>query len=356
MLIRTSYADSAEIQQYLKDVCQHYDLARYITYNCEVTEARWTDEDGTWAVQVGKDTPSVYQCEILVNAGGILNNYKMPSVPKLSDFAGPILHTANWDDTVDLRDKRVAIIGAGASAVQVLPAIQPICQSVDIYIRTPSWICPPVGLPPGTLDNPTYSQDDMRRFREDPSHSLFVRKAMEDGFNSMFAAFRKGTPEQENMRQTYDAYMRELIKSTDLQDQLIPSFEVGCRRINPSAPYLVALQQPNVHPRFGNILKIEREGIVAAASKNSDGERQFRDVDIIIAATGFDTSFRPRFPIIGKQGKNLQSLWESRPVSYMGTGVAGFPNYLTYLGPNTPISNGGLMGKCASSFSHEIEC
>ncbi|ETS85617.1 hypothetical protein PFICI_03642 [Pestalotiopsis fici W106-1] len=338
------YADSPEIQQYLKDVCHHYGLARYITYNSEVTDARWNEEDGTWSVKVGRVSTRVFYCEILVNAGGILNNYKMPAVPGLSDFDGPILHTANWDDSVDLRDKRVAIIGAGASAVQVLPAIQPTCQSVDIYIRTPSWICPPVGLPPGTLDNPVYTKDEMRRLREDSSHSLSMRKDMEDGFNSMFSAFRKGTPEQENMRQTYDAYMRELIKSPDLQAQLIPSFEVGCRRINPSAPYLVALQRPNVHPRFGNIVKIQREGIVAAGADRVEGKEELRAVDIIIAATGFDTSFRPRFPIIGRKGTNLQSLWESRPVSYMGTGVAGFPNYLTFLGPNTPISNGGLMG------------
>ncbi|KAI1874170.1 uncharacterized protein JN550_002749 [Neoarthrinium moseri] len=320
------YANSLEIQQYLKDVCRHHDLTKYITYNAEVTDARWSEEDGIWAVKVGRDALGVFQCEILVNAGGILNNYKMPSIP------------------VDLRDKRVAIIGAGASAVQVLPAIQSICKSVDVYIRTPSWICPPIGLPPGTLDNPSYTEDDMRRFREDPAHSLFVRKGMEAGFNSMFSAFRKGTPEQENMRQKYDAYMRELIKSTDLQAQLIPSFEVGCRRINPSAPYLVALQKPNVNPRFGNIVQIQREGIVTAGSNDAEGKAELYPVDVIIAATGFDTSFRPRFPIVGRNGTNLQSLWESRPVSYMGTGVAGFPNYLTFLGPNTPISNGGLMG------------
>lgn len=167
---------------------------------------------------------------------------------------------------------------------------------------------------------------------------------MEDGFNSMFSAFRKGTPEQELMRQTYDAYMRELIESSDLQAKLIPSFEVGCRRINPSAPYLIALQKPNVRPNFGSIVNIQHDGIVAVGSNIAEGGKELRQVDVIIAATGFDTSFRPRFPIVGRKGINLQSLWESRPVSYMGTGVAGFPNYLTFLGPNTPISNGGLMG------------
>ncbi|GKT95034.1 hypothetical protein Ct61P_12884 [Colletotrichum tofieldiae] len=298
----TGFASSSEIQCYLKTVCRQFDLEKNISYNSKVVEARWQEEKGTWSVKVeGLDAMGEYESDILVNAGGILNNFQMPDIPGLSEFAGPVIHTAAWDDKIDLVGKRVAIIGAGASAVQLLPAIQPLCSSVDIYIRTPSWICPPVGLPPGSVDNPSYTPAERHRFRKDAEYSLRMRKDMETEFNNMFAAFFKDSQEQNDMREEYRRYMTSLISDPDLQVQLIPSFEAGCRRINPSAPYLVALQKSNVHPVFDPITRIDENGVVLTSSeKQQEGER--RPVDILISATGFDTSFRPRFPIIGRAG------------------------------------------------------
>lgn len=132
--------------------------------------------------------------------------------------------------------------------------------------------------------------------------------------------------------------MKQLIKDESLQEKLIPPFEAGCRRINPGEGYLIALQKPNVQPIFDPLKKIYANGVVT-----SDGQEH--PVDVLIAAIGFNTTFRPRFPILGVGDVNLQDLWEKSPTSYMGTGVSGFLNYLVFLGPNTPISNGSLIGK-----------
>lgn len=140
------------------------------------------------------------------------------------------------------------------------------------------------------------------------------------------------------MRARFESRMKELVTDKDLQKKLIPSFEAGCRRINPGEQYLVALQKPNVRAIFDPIKEITATGVVVS-------EGMEHPADVLIAATGFDTTFRPRFPIIGRGGLNLQDLWSSDPTSYMGIGVSGFPNYLTFLGPNTPISNGSLMGE-----------
>lgn len=156
--------------------------------------------------------------------------------------------------------------------------------------------------------------------------------------NGNFLAFFKKSPEQRKLKAQYESRMKELIPDEQLRKKLIPPFEAGCRRINPGEQYLVALQKPNVRPIFESIEKITATGVVL-----SGGIEQ--PADILIAATGFDTTFRPRFPIIGRDGVNLQDLWHDEPTSYMGTGVSGFPNYLTFLGPNTPISNGSLMGE-----------
>lgn len=333
-ILSGSYATSKEIQRYLKSVCKRFGLQKYIRYNSKVVGAIWQEEQGTWKVEVeGKAT---VESDVLINAGGILNNFRMPDIAGLSDFEGQLLHTAAWNGSVDLSGKHVAIIGAGASAVQVLPSIQKTCGHVDVYIRTPSWISPPFAHSQEGPVNPPYTVQDMQQFRDDPTFSVKTRKEMESHFNGMFKAFFKSTEEQQDLRAKFELRMKNLIKDEDLQKRLIPSFEVGCRRINPGESYLVALQKPNVQAVFEPIEAIAKDGILVGG--------QVRRADVLIAATGFDTTFRPRFPIIGRENNNLQDLWESTPVSYMGTGVAGFPNYLIFLGPNTPISNGSLMG------------
>lgn len=159
--------------------------------------------------------------------------------------------------------------------------------------------------------------------------------------NGNFLAFFKKSPEQRDLKAQYESRMKELIPDEKLQRKLIPTFEAGCRRINPGEQFLVALQKPNVRPMFEAIEKITPTGVISGGTE--------QPADILIAATGFDSTFRPRFPIIGRGGVNLQDLWHSEPASYMGIGVSGFPNYLMFLGPNTPISNGSLMGESTNA-------
>lgn len=298
--------------------------------------ARWSDVSSTWTVTA--ENGDLIESEILVNAGGILNNYQMPTIKGLHDFTGNLLHTAAWDSSVDFHGKKVAIIGSGASAVQVLPQIQPKSSNVTVFIRTPSWISPPfvkanVGA---ESSNYTYTEAEKVLLRQNEHHYIDMRKEVENEFNGMFDAFFKSTPEQRDMRNRFEARMKSLIKKESLQKSLIPSFEAGCRRINPGEEFLISIQEPNVHPVFGPIDKVTPSGVVSGGVEYA--------ADIIVAATGFNTSFRPRFPILGKNGINLQDVWANDPASYMGTGVSGFPNYLIYLGPNTPISNGSLIG------------
>ncbi|KAJ0337008.1 hypothetical protein KNSL1_013070 [Colletotrichum chrysophilum] len=334
VIIGAGYASSQEIKAYLDGVATHFDLKRFIKFSTKVTNAQWSEDTSTWTVRV--ENGSTYEAEVLFNAGGILNNLQMPNITGINTFAGPILHTADWDSSVDLRGKRIGVIGAGASAVQLLPQIQPTATKVTLFIRTPSWISPPVALP--EADRPSYSYDDgeKTRFRENDAEYLEDRKRLEAQFNGMFDAFFKASPQQRDLRERFESRMRSLIRDVALQERLIPKFEAGCRRINPGEQYLLTLQESNVEPVFESIEKITATGIVAGGVEYP--------VDVLIAATGFNTTFRPRFPIIGRDGKNLQEVWSESPTSYCGTGVSGFPNYMIFLGPNTPISNGSLMG------------
>lgn len=335
-----SYSSSSEINNYLRAVAHRFSLEKYIRYNTKVISATWSETSSNWTVVT--EAGDVIESEILVNAGGILNNYQMPEIPGLDGFEGQVLHTAAWDPSVNFQDKKVAIIGSGASAVQVLPQLQPICDQISIFIRTPSWISPPfvkanVGA---ESSNYVYTEAEKALLRKNEQHYIDMRKEVEDQFNGMFDAFFKAAPEQRDMRNRFEERMKTLIKDEELQKNLIPSFEAGCRRINPGEQFLVSIQEPNVQPVFDGIERMTKTGIAAGGEEHK--------VDILVAATGFNTSFRPRFPILGRGGANLQDVWSSDPASYMGTGVCGFPNYLIFLGPNTPISNGSLMGESLS--------
>ncbi|KAH6884857.1 hypothetical protein B0T10DRAFT_531035 [Thelonectria olida] len=338
------YASSAEIKAYLKAVARHFELEQFITYNCKVVSASWSEKSGTWTTKL-ENGPAI-QSEILVNAGGILNNLQIPNIQGLSTFAGPKLHTAAWDPSIDLTGKKIAIIGSGASGVQLLPQLQPIASKVQVFIRTPSWIAPPVALPAGKTSNYSYLKEEKEAFIVNREDYLDMRKEYESNFNGMFRGFIKGSAEQRDMRATFEKRMKSIIQDETLQKRLIPSFEAGCRRINPGESFLVSLQEPNVEPVFDGIDRITPNGVVA-------GGKEY-PADVLVTATGFNTSFRPRWAIYGRNNVNLQDLWAETPVSYLGTGVSGFPNYLVFLGPNTPISNGSLMGSLEATSDYFI--
>ncbi|KAL1850047.1 hypothetical protein Plec18167_008252 [Paecilomyces lecythidis] len=334
-----------QIQTYLKAVVLHYGIDAYIQYNSKVGHAVWYEQRSQWSVSV--EGKGVFECDVLVNAGGILNNPKFPNLKNLGNFNGELAHTAAWDETINAKDKRVAIVGAGASAIQTLPEMQSIATHVDIYIRTPSWITGPFGSQLEGELNHTYTEEERTRFRDDIEYSLRTRKNMETSFTGMHRAFFKGSDEQKEWRTKLEKRMRELIHSEDLQQSLIPSFEAGCRRTSPGERYLAVLQKDNVEPIFTPIQEVTPRGI-----RDSNGVE--RPVDIIIAATGFDTSFRPRFPIIGRNGIDLRDSWKDEPNSYCGLAVSGFPNYLIFLGPNTPIANGSLIGALEATADYFI--
>ncbi|KAH6696838.1 hypothetical protein F5X68DRAFT_219307 [Plectosphaerella plurivora] len=328
------YASSGEIRNYLQTVARQLHIEELITFNTRVVNAQWSETASTWTLYT--EAGSRIESEVFINAGGILNNPQTPDIPGLDSFAGQTLHTAAWDSSADLSGKTIGVIGAGASAVQLLPQIQPVADKVHVFIRTPSWISPPVALADADVPNPEYKDQEKSAFREDDAGYLQSRKHLETQFNNMFDAFFKASPQQRDLRQRFEARMKTLIHDEELQKRLIPSFEAGCRRINPGEQYLIALQESNVQPVFEGIEKVTPRRIIAGGVEYP--------CDVLVTATGFNTTFRPRFPIVGRDGVNLQELWTKSPEAYLGTGVSGFPNYMIFLGPNTPISNGSLMG------------
>ncbi|PKY00472.1 FAD/NAD(P)-binding domain-containing protein [Aspergillus campestris IBT 28561] len=327
----STYSSSREIFQYFSDFVDKHELRQYIASHHEVTETRWDENASEWVVQVyNREIDSTFErrCDFLINACGVLNSWRWPTIPGIQSFKGPLLHTAAWDDNVDLTGKRVGLIGNGSSGIQILPQIQKVAKHVTTFVRKPTWVIPTFGS-----EMREHTDEERQQFRENPEEYLKMRKATEKVLTGVYPLFINDWPIQTQTAEYMKASMKEKINNEELAEQLIPDFPVGCRRLTPGVNYLESLTLPNVTTLYGEITEITPTSCITSTGTETE-------LDILICATGFDTTFRPRFPLIGRSGHNLQDEWAHEPRSYLGVAASGFPNYFMFLGPNSPVGSG----------------
>ncbi|KAL5363724.1 hypothetical protein BJX96DRAFT_187225 [Aspergillus floccosus] len=341
-----TYASSKEIFNYFDNFSRKYGLRRYCQLNHQVVHATWDLAKNIYKVRV-RDLKTEQEfddtCDILINAGGVLNSWKWPEIPGLDQYNGTIVHTANWDETLDLKGKHVGLIGNGSSGIQVLPAIQPYVKKVTTFIREPTWVSPVPGM-----EQHVFTPEERRAFETQPEVLTQYRKEIESGMNGQFSTFLRNTQVQRGTRAYMIEQMKEKLQRPELSNLLIPDWSVGCRRITPGPGYLESLVADNVEVVYGNIDRITEKGCLC------DDKKEY-PVDVLICATGFDTSFKPRFPILGYNGENLQDKWKNEPQSYFGIAAPGFPNYLMFLGPNSPLGNGPVLSAVESQADYMMK-
>lgn len=218
-----------------------------------------------------------------------------------------------------------------SSGIQILPAIKDQVKKLVTFIRGPTWVAPPLGQ-----GYQKYTGDEIKRFQEDPEHHLSTRHEIESGLNGMFELFHANSTVQQQTRQYMQAQMSSALNNAELEEVLVPKWSVGCRRITPGTNYLESLNDDNVQAVFGSITNITRTGVVC------DNGTEY-PIDVLICATGFDTTFKPRFLLLGINGLDLREAWRDDPRGYLGISAPGFPNYFMSLGPNCPIGNGPVL-------------
>lgn len=340
----------------MNDVADKYNLRKYITMSRKVVESRWLDDKQKWLItsrvtdgrrtavssygvtdgEIGEDI--VEECDIFINASGFFNHWRWPNTPGREKFKGQIVHSADYEVGLDLKGKRVAVIGNGSSGIQVTAAVQKYASSMSVYIRHPTWIFPNLGskfVPNG--ENLEFSTDQKARWADHPEEYLEYRKAVETELNDGFPFFIHGTKHQAEAKAfTVQQMTQRLATKEGLAQKLIPDFPVGCRRPTPGTGYLEALCAENTEIVWGELGSFTSTGILSA-----DGSS--RDFDVIICATGFDMSFTPRWPIIGKNGIDLQKKWAQDPACYISAVANDMPNYFIYLGPGSPVGHGSLL-------------
>ncbi|KAF7588054.1 hypothetical protein BBP40_006223 [Aspergillus hancockii] len=332
----TNYASAVEIFEYFSGFAKKYDLRQFITCHHEVVGAFWKEDRAEWSVKVRKPNGAIFEqrCDFLINGAGILNAWRWPDIAGLDSFQGTLVHTAQWDEAINMEGKKVGVIGNGSSGVQILPRIQRRAQHVTAFSRGPTWITPSAGM-----EHHVYTDEEKQRFRDNPSELLDMRKSSEAVMASagLFSTFLRGSHAQDVFRSQMENHMRGKILDDNLAKKLVPDFPFGCRRpTQPGTDYLESLTRPNVTICHEAIEEITPSGCVTA-----DGQEHL--VDILVCATGFDNTFRPRFPIIGRDGANLGEEWEEEPRNYLSVAVNGFPNYFMFTGPNCPFGSGGII-------------
>ena len=323
-----AWSGSADILGYIDDMVTRFDLGPKLRFNAEATSATFDEKTGRWTVEVADGTR--YSARAVISASGPLANPGLPNIPGREEFTGVTMHSARWDHKVDLAGKQVAVIGTGASAVQIVPEIVEQAASVKVFQRTPGWVLPRPNLPqPGWLSTV---------YKRVPPAQALSREAAFWIHEAMALALVWNTPATTVIERVAKLNLRRQVKEPWLRRQLTPDFRPGCKRMLMTSNFYPALQRENCSLITWPIVKIVPDGIRTA-------EGIEHHVDVIVFATGFDVanSGTP-FPVTGREGRVLGEEWSSGSYAYKSVNVAGYPNLFFTFGPNSgPGHNSALV-------------
>ena len=329
------YAPQPEIKAYLERVVRDEGVEPMFRFNSEVRSATWDGRQWVLDTATGE-----HVADVLITACGQLSTPKYPDIEGLDQFGGPAFHTAKWRHDVDLAGKRVAVIGTGCSAAQVVPAIQPKVATVDVYQRSPGWTMPRMDY--------EYSDRAKRAFRRFPAlqrlDRLSVQAIMEVGAIGMTKRKWMLAPLKALGRKR----IRDAIADPALQEALTPKDEFGCKRVMVSDDWYPALAKPNVNVIPGGVERITSTGIIG-------GDGIERPADALVLATGFKShDFVAPMEIRGVGGRGLADEWAETPKAYLGLSVPAFPNMFLLYGPNTNGGTGSVVFIVEAGMTHVL--
>ncbi len=326
------FATQPEIRRYLEQCIADLDLGPHLRLDTEVTKALWDEASQTWTLSVANG--SSITARMLVMGSGALNEPVIPQIAGLETFAGETFHSAQWPEDFDPTGKRIAVIGTGASAVQLVPQLVDSADHVTVFQRTAAWVVPRRDRAIPEWLRATYARVpgaiSVTRTAE-----YFRREAVSNSFSKNGRLM--GVIERAGRR-----HIKSQIADPQLRRRVTPDFRAGCKRIIMSDDWYPALQRPNVDLVSDGIDRFTSEGITIVGEDNIERELAF---DAVVLATGFHVQRRSiLFKIVGRNGRTMaQSMATSTPTAYLGSTVPGFPNLVLMTGPNTGLANNSMV-------------
>lgn len=316
-----------EIKDYLRHCVRKYGLTEHLRTGVEIADARWDEATATWTVRTAAG--ETIEADAVVLGCGQLSRPAWPRIPGRERFAGHSFHSAEWDHDYDLRGKRVAVIGTGASAVQFVPPVAAEVDRLDVYQRSPSYMLP--------RRNNAYAPWARAVIEKIPPVQAVRRRFMYDFTEIATLGLTSIPPLGLGLKAWSKWFFLRSVKDPELRRKLTPDYPIGCKRILFSSAFYPALARDNVELVVDEIREITERGIVTA-----DGTE--REVDAIVYATGFQTqSFVAPIAVHGTDGVGLEQAWKAGADAHLGIAVAGFPNMFLLYGPNTNLSVGSII-------------
>ncbi|MEV0845326.1 NAD(P)/FAD-dependent oxidoreductase [Streptomyces sp. NPDC049954] len=321
-----TFSGQPHIRAYLERVVDTFGLRPHIRTNSEVRMMRWDGRRMRWELDTASGR---WTADLVVSATGPLSDPKIPDIPGLDTFPGKVFHSARWDHGYELRGKRVAMIGTGASAIQIVPSIQPEVERLTLFQRTPAWVMP-------RMDREV-SATEKWLHRRLPFATEARRRVLWGIRELQVQAFTKRPDALGLVEKLAKANIRRSIKDPVLRARLTPSYRIGCKRILLSSTYYPALARDNVDLVASGLSEVRGSTLVAA-----DGTET--EADAIVFGTGFHVTDMPIAErVVGADGHTLAESWKDGMASLRGATAAGFPNWMTIIGPNTGLGNSSMI-------------
>lgn len=344
------YAEGAEIKRYLDQVQSKHQLHQQTRYDTRVSEARFDEANAQWTINTTNG--QAFRCRYLIKATGAFNSPMTPNIQGLDQFEGELFHTARWPQNLDLKGKRVAVIGTGSSSIQLVPLVADAAAELTVYQRTPIWLLPKLDI--------RIAPAVRRAFRRFPRVYDLCHRSSYASIAYFLQVVLSASGKHPRVHRFLEAAgrwnIRKQLKDPQLVEKFTPHYNLGCKRPSFSNNYYRTFARPNVRLFTDAVDRVTAHGIL------SKGDSQAEPYDVIILATGFNilgpaSASLPAFPVIGRNGVNLRDYWHNTNgfKAFRGAAVHGFPNLFLNLG--IPYAGGTSWFETADLISeHIVNC
>jgi cation diffusion facilitator CzcD-associated flavoprotein CzcO len=330
---RETFPSQQELWDYQRDLVRKYRLGRYLRFEHDVTGARWTA--GRWLVSTSMGT---FAARYLIAAAGALVEPSLPDIPGIESFSGTIMHSARWDQGWRPAGRRVAVLGTGASAIQIVPSIQPAVAQLTVFQRTAPFV-----MPHTNRSVPSWNR---ALYRALPWTQRAARLLIYWSRELLVLGFARYPRILKRLEVVWRRHMESAISDPVLRARLTPTYDLGCKRVLPSNDFYPALAKPNVDLVTEKVIEFRPDAVVTADAAE-------HVVDTVILATGFRVTDNPMFgKIVGAAGRTLADAFGQ---TYLGTVVPGFPNYFQLTGANTGLGHSSMLLMVESQLAYVLD-
>ena len=333
------FASAPEIQAYMQKVAERHGVLAHIRLATRITEARFEETSGHW--HFATEHGDTLRSRFFVCSTGPLNQPRWPDIPGLERFKGKRMHSARWDHAHAMAGERVAVIGTGSTASQLVPPLAEQAAQLHVFQRTANWVLPRMDRRYNGID---------RALAHFPPYAALVRRSWVQLLELGRRGFDEGTLARRTMQRTAAQHLERAVRDPALRAKLTPPYPLGCKRIIYSNDFYPALVRPNVELVTEPIERFTAHGIVT-----TDGRE--RSIDTLVCATGFDIAhLMASVQVTGLHGRTLRDAWPEGPEAYHGITVSGFPNLFLMLGPNTATGHTSTLLYIEPEVAHAIAC